>query len=200
MTEIDAEVGEIASPGSPLFRLVQLDPIHISVSLSDRDLAVAQEGMHAQVELEARSEIVSGEVVRLSKAARLRTRSFEAVIEAKNPDELLLPGMIAQVTLSSHAQQPAENLEPRLFISQDWLVTRPDGVGVFLVVDGKASWRDLELGGVLRRQVEVKSGLKKGDHLIIVGHRRLAEGDPVLVQREGQCCTDGRVIFEQVKL
>ncbi len=195
----DAEVGEVAAPGSPLFRLVQLNPVHISVSLSDRDLAVAQKGMRAQIKLEARSEVLTGKVIRLSKAARLKTRSFEAIVEAENPQETLLPGMIAQVTLSSHGDKDAAEQDERLFISQDWLVTQPDGVGVFLVVDGKASWRDLELGGVLRRQVEVRSGLVKGDRLIIVGHRRLADGDLVLAQREGHCCTEGRVDFTQEK-
>ncbi|MCH2109655.1 MAG: efflux RND transporter periplasmic adaptor subunit [Polyangiaceae bacterium] len=198
VVKIEAEVGEIASPGQALFRLVQLNPAHVSVAISDRDLAVAQVGMPAQIQVDARSGVTDGKVIRLSSAARLRTRSFEAIIEAPNEDESLLPGMIAHVTLST-----AENQDPdskQLYISQDWLVTQPEGVGVFVVEDGKARWRNVELGQVMGRQVKVTSGVKEGDQLVTVGHRSLADGDPVLVQREGTCCTDGRVVYVEQRV
>lgn len=194
VVSVDAEVGEVAGPGVPLFRLVQLTPIRVSVALSDRDMALAQVGMEAEVSLAARSGRHRGKVVQLSQAADLKTRAFEAIIEVPNDQEELLPGMIAQVSLST-GKVDGEKGAGKLLISQDWLVTRPSGPGIFVVKDDKAEFREVELGTVMRRQVEVKKGLSEGDALIIVGHRGLAEGDPVLIHRKGTCCENGRAVF-----
>lgn len=209
----DAEQGEVAGPGSPLFRLVSLKPIHVSVTLSDRDIALAKEGMTARVQLDARSGIYEGKVIRLSRAADLKTRAFEAVVELPNEDESLLPGMIAQVTLSTDQSDPkAEDGKPAsessdtdakdssvIMISQDWLVTDPKGVGVFVAESSNgapvARWRPVTLGPVVHRQVTVESGLSEGDALIIVGHRTLADGDAIIIHRQGICCRDGRPLF-----
>lgn len=199
VVHVDAEVGEVVSPGQPMFRLVQLEPVRVSVALSDRDVALAQVGMPATVDLAARSGMYTGKVVQISQAADLKTRSFEALVEVENKERTLLPGMIAQVSLSSTASagEDAEVTDPdkRLLISQDWLVTKPTGVGVFVAKDGKASWRDVKLGGIVRREVEVLDGLGPGDALVIVGHRSLADGDPVLIHRQGKCCENGRAVF-----
>lgn len=188
---VDTEVGEVAPPGAPLVRLVQLDPIKVSVALSDRDISLATEGSVARVQLDARSGVFEGKVTSLSRAADLKTRAFEATIELPNREGRLLPGMIASVSLASKSKPGSE----RLVIAQDWLVTRRNGVGVFVEIAGKAVWRDVKLGEILRRQVVVRSGLQPGDALIIVGHRDLVEGDDVLVHRRGECCRDGRATF-----
>jgi len=74
-------------------------------------------------------------------------------------------------------------------------VTKLDGLGVFVEDDGVARWRPVALGPVVRHQVIVTDGVSLGDRIIVTGQRELEEGDPVLVVREGQCCTDGRVRF-----
>lgn len=191
VVDMNAEVGEVAPPGTPLLRLVQLDPILVTVALSDRDISLAEVGSVAHIQLDARSGIFEGKVTAISQAANLKTRAFEATIQLPNPDGKLLPGMIASVSLMSKATSG----DKRLVIAQDWLVTRRNGVGVFVEEQGKARWRSVKLGEILRRQVVVESGLKTGDALIIVGHRDLVEGDDVLVHRRGQCCLNGRATF-----
>lgn len=197
VVRVDAEVGEVAAPGTPLFRLVQLQPIRVSIALADRDMGLAKEGMIARVQVGARSGVFEGKIVQLSQAADLKTRSFEALVELDNKNEELLPGMIAQVTLSTEKAGEEKAVATKLLISQDWLVTKPSGVGVFIAVDGKAVWRDVKLGNVMRRQVEVLEGLSAGDALIIVGHRSLAEGDAILIHRKGTCCDSGRAVFAE---
>lgn len=188
----DIEPGEVAAPGAPLVRLVQLDPVKVTVSLSDRDMDLAKEGSNAQIRLDANSKLYEGKVQTLAPAANLKTRGFEAEIEVANPDKALLPGMIANVSLHS---QLGEGAEEQLVIAQDWIVTGLNGVGVFVESEGRARWRDVELGQILRKQVVVNRGLKPGDALIIVGHRELVDGDPVLVHRRGRCCQEGRATF-----
>lgn len=186
---LEAERGEIAAPGAPLVRLVQLDPVHVTLSVPDRDVVALRPEMVAQVRTNADPVPREGRIVRISPAADLQTRAFEVVIEVENTDRRLLPGMIAQVEVT------ADTENEQLVIPSDLLVTRLEGNGVFVVNEGTAAWRALELDSVVRDQVVVRSGLSVGDEIVVVGHRELAEGDPLLISRRGRCCTEGRVIF-----
>lgn len=190
VVSVDAEVGEVAAPGEPLVRVVQLDPAHATVSVAERDVAALQEGMAAEVSLPALPDLqLTGTVRHIQRAADLETRTFIADVTVDNEAERLLPGMIATVTLKTAAAQP------RLVIRQDWLVTRGGQVGVFVADEERAGWRAVELGPVTRDQVVVEAGVKPGDAVVITGHRQLADGDRLLVSRKGRCCDDGRVAF-----
>jgi multidrug efflux pump subunit AcrA (membrane-fusion protein) len=113
-----------------------------------------------------------------------------AKVEVPNPGLRLLPGMIASVSID----QPVA--EDTVVIPQDFLVTRLDNVGVFLVDDeGRAAWRPVQAGLIVRDQVIVEAGLEPGDQVVMSGHRGLADGDPLIIARTGTCCTHGRVTW-----
>jgi len=189
VSQMQGSKGEIANPGMPLIRLVQLNPVHVRVSVSDRDVVALKPGMNAAITTEAVSDMFHGTLIHVDPAADLQTRSFTAEIAIDNPDHRLLPGMIASVQLSGEMANEA------VVVPQDWLVTRLDGVGVFLDDNGIARWRDVEAGGVVHDQVIIQNGIDEGDNVVITGHRSLADGDALLVTRSGTCCTDGRVTF-----
>ena len=190
VVDVATETGEVAVPGAPLVRVVQLDPVKVSVSLSDRDVVALTEGMEATVSTEARGARFKGQVTHIHRAADLRTRSFLADIEVPNPDGSLLPGMIASVEVDVAVAKD------EIVVSQDWLVTKTDQIGVFLNRKDRAAWQKVELGPVVGNRVVVSKGIKPGDELVMVGHRELADGDDLLVVRKGTCCTAGRVTYK----
>ncbi|MEM6960013.1 MAG: efflux RND transporter periplasmic adaptor subunit, partial [Myxococcota bacterium] len=188
---LDVERGEVAAPGVPLVRLVKLSPVHISLSVPDRDVASLRPGMEVRVQADANGGVGTGVVERVSPAADLRTRAFEVRVEVANEGRQLLPGMIAEVEVSG------ASIEGAVVVPQYTLVTALEENGVFVEVDGKAVWRPVRVGRVVRDQVLIEDGLAVGERLIVTGHRELQEGDDVLVMREGACCTDGRVRFAE---
>jgi RND family efflux transporter MFP subunit len=188
---VDIEPGEIAAPGAPVVRLVRLDPIHVTLSVPDRDVVALRDGMDVAVTTSATPTPVDGTIVHISPAANLRTRAFEVKVEVPNEDARLLPGMIAQVQVVGDG----DGAGPQVVLPQYVLVTRLDGNGVFVEEDGAARWRAVQVGSVMRDQVIITSGLEAGERVIVTGHRELADGDEVMVTREGACCTNGRVTF-----
>ncbi|MEM1415583.1 MAG: efflux RND transporter periplasmic adaptor subunit, partial [Myxococcota bacterium] len=152
-------------------------------------------GAEVRVHIGAMGTERAGRVAFIHPAADLQTRAFEVEVEVPNPDGALLPGMIAQVEVS----QPLGAERP--VIPQHVLVTRLEGNGVFVAEPGDeegaatARWRPVRVEAVVRDQIVVASGLEAGDHVVVVGHRELAEGDELLVTREGRCCTGGRVTY-----
>jgi membrane fusion protein (multidrug efflux system) len=187
--QVAVEEGEVLGPGSPVARLVQLDPVHVTVSVSDRDVGALRVGQRVRVSTDAVPRIFDGDLVAIDPAADLNTRTFLAEIAVPNPDGRLLPGMIASARLSTQV------VEGSVVLPQDWLVTRMDGVGVFLVEDGVARWRPVVPGTVVHDQVVISSGLAPGDLVVSTGHRGLADGDPLIVSRQGVCCTHGRATW-----
>lgn len=191
---VDIEVGEVAAPGVPLIRVVQVDPIKVTVSLSDRDVGNVRVGMAAKITPDARATMIDGKVAHVTPAADLNTRTFIAEVEVDNAERLLLPGMIATVHIAANGADG--EAAKHIVVAQDWLVTKPAKLGVFVNDGGTAKWRDVKIGSVVRDSVVVLSGLAPKDELVIRGHRELADGDKLIVARRGTCCRDGRVFFE----
>lgn len=189
VARVAVEVGEAATAGGPVARLVQLDPVLVTLSVPDRDVVALNEGETVEVRTNARAGVFEGVIKRIGTAADLETRAFTAEIEVENADRELLPGMIASVNVAKNVSEDA------VVIPQDWLVTKRDGVGVFLVENDVAHWQPVEPGQVVRNQVVIREGISVGDRLVITGHRGLADGDALLVAREGRCCEQGRVTF-----
>jgi membrane fusion protein (multidrug efflux system) len=190
---VAVEEGEAVGPGTPVVRVVQLDPATITLSVSDRDVVALVPGTEVEVSAASRSGSFRGHVALVAPAADLRTRAFPVEVEVENPDRLLLPGMIARVRV----QRPV--LEDAMVVPQDWLVTRRDERGVFVEVDATARWRDVVLGDVIHDKVVVTSGIEPGDRVVVTGHRDLVDGDPLVVTREGTCCSEGRPVFAQAR-
>jgi membrane fusion protein (multidrug efflux system) len=63
------------------------------------------------------------------------------------------------------------------------VITRGDKQFVFTEKDGRASVRLVETGILEGWRMQVSKGLAKGDHVIVVGHRSVDEGQEVNVVR-----------------
>lgn len=186
---VAVDKGEVANPGSPVVRLVDLDPVLVNLSVSDRDVVALSEGLDARVSLGARAGFREGTIHSVAPVADLSTRSFLVEVEVANPDRDLLPGMIARVEVDRTLEQDA------IVLPQDWLVTQLDAYGVYVAEEGVARWREVTLGEIVRGQVVVADGLQRGERVVVTGQHALVDGERLLVAREGTCCTDGRAVF-----
>jgi multidrug efflux system membrane fusion protein len=190
VAEVAVDEGEVAAPGQPVVRLVSADEVVISVSVADRDVGSLEVGGTATVSGGGSSSPLAGTIRLLEPVADPKTRSFEVEVVVDDPRGTLRPGMIASVDFQRTIATSA------LLLPQEFLVTRLQDNGVFVVDESSvARWRPLDLGAVLRDEVVVEGGLRSGETIVVVGHRGLAEGDVLLVERRGVCCTDGRVVF-----
>lgn len=189
LASVKLEKGEVAGPGAPAARLIVIDPVKVTISVSDRDVGLLKVGSDVKVAVDALATPRDGKIARILPAADIDTRTFMVEVEVPNDDGVLLPGMIARVSIEQTLAEDA------LLIPQGFLVTKRDANGVFVVEDGVARWRTLELGPLVRDQVVIEGGLEVGDNIVVVGQRALADGDAVILSRQGTCCTNGRPQF-----
>ena len=88
-------------PTTPLFTCQKTDVVRVFAEVPETNAAAIRPGWAAEVRLYGPTgQTLRNTVTRVSGALDPTTRTMRVEIDLPNPDESLLPGMYAQVTLS----------------------------------------------------------------------------------------------------
>jgi membrane fusion protein (multidrug efflux system) len=169
--------GEVISAGIRVTTVQQVDRLELEAEVPDTEIGWLEVGREATVEVDAYPDLrFDARVHFLSPAADRGTRTFTVELALDNSEGRLRPGMIARVSLLRR-RVPAG-----LVIPLDAVLTHEDGQHVFVVEDGVAVERPVEIRGTEGRDALVASGLEAGDRLIVEGQRQIAAGQRVRAQ------------------
>lgn len=172
------EQEEFVDVGAALVRLVQLHKVKVEVGVPERDIGCFAVGQAVRVRLDAIPERgFEGHIYRVATTADPVTHTFTTEIELDNVEGLMKPGMIARAALLRQTF-PDSILIPifSTFVLEGQRFA-------FVVVDGKAQLRPIGTGIAQGGQVQVVSGLKAGDQLIVKGQYDVRDGEPVQIQQ-----------------
>ena len=180
ITVRNVDNGALVNAGNTLlFRIAQTGTLRIYVNVPQTDAGSIRAGQSAQLSvsnLPGRS--FNGTVARTANALDPSTRTLLVEVHVPNPDGALLPGMYAQVNLSS------ARAVPPLLIPGDALVVLQNGTQVALVrPDNTVHMQNIVIGRDYGSQLEVLGGLRQGDHIIPNASDLAREGlkvEPVL--------------------
>jgi membrane fusion protein (multidrug efflux system) len=176
LNEIKAKRGDFVSVGDPVARIIQLDPVKVTVGVPESDVAAIFDLDQADVIVEALNKRrVRGEKMYLSRQPQTLARLYDLELRVPNPDGRILPGMFARVELVKAVFRRA------LAVPLYAVITQGEERFVYVEKDGRAEKRNIQLGILVGWQVQVISGLKPGDRVVVVGHRFLDDGQPVKV-------------------
>lgn len=92
------ESGDFVNRGQPLALLVDLDPIRVVANVSERYLGQISLGTEAQVRT-LDGHLYSGRVSYLGRIANEVTRTIPVELEVPNPEQRLIEGITAELTL-----------------------------------------------------------------------------------------------------
>jgi RND family efflux transporter MFP subunit len=171
------ETGQTVAVGSPIFLLVDLNPMRVKVSLSEDDYIRLDKDDPVSVRLEASPEMVfKGRVDRIDIKADERTNTFGVQIIVDNPNLFLKAGMTARVHLT------VDVIPDAVMIPQSTVLYREDRQELFVVAhDQTAEVRQVTLGRTERGLVQAVQGLAPGDRLVVTGGQYLKQGDRVRI-------------------
>jgi membrane fusion protein (multidrug efflux system) len=176
LNEIEAKRGDFVSVGDPVAHILQLDPVKVTVGVPESDVAAIFDLNEAEVIVEALNKRrVKGRKIYLSRQPRTLARLYDLELRVPNPDGRILPGMFARVELVKAVFRRA------LAVPLYAVITQGEKRFVYIEEDGRAERRNIQLGILVGWQVQVTSGLKPGDRVVVVGHRFLDDGQPVKV-------------------
>lgn len=173
--------GALVQLGTPILRLVEEAPLLVQFRVPERDLSAVQTGAAFDVATEATGErTFSGIVRRVAGEVRRNDRTVLVEGELGETDELLLPGMYADVSVS------LRDLDNALIVPGTALLERVamDGgrsTGVMVPVDGLAQWRAVTVAGRSGEYSAIAGPVEVGELVLTMGHNQLGHGSPVRV-------------------
>jgi multidrug efflux pump subunit AcrA (membrane-fusion protein) len=185
------EVGDMASAGRPVFQIVQLDPVEISVGVPETDIHLVRTGQKAAVRIPALpGDTFQGVVRVINVAADPSTRTYMVRIAVPNPRHFLRLGMIAEAQIRGDRQLDLMTLPG------DAIVHDPQGastVFVYFPDQQRVYSRRVELGTVYGTEVEIKNGLAGAEWLVLAGQSKLRDGSAVTVVEQAAPGAPARV-------
>jgi RND family efflux transporter MFP subunit len=174
-----ASLGELVRAVTPMYRLVDDDPLKLRAAVPERFFPEIRVGQKVQVWVEAYPEAFAGVVTRINPQVDVANRTFPIEVVVPNPQRVLPPGAFARASVQTRVQEGV------VFVPQEAVVSFAGVDKVFTVRDGKAQAVAVELGERRGREVEVVKGLKGTEQVAVSGTNRLANGVPVEVKTGG---------------
>jgi RND family efflux transporter MFP subunit len=169
IADIQASPGEHVSVGRELFTLVNISRIQVHARVLESEIGKMQVGREVDLRFSAHpGKVFKGKVSAISPIVNPEYKTCKVFVDVENPEEELKPGMHAEVEIA------AEIHKNKLLIPQDAILTRSQRKLLFVVEDGLAKWRYIEIGLENEEYAEVLDGVKEGEQVIVEGHFTLA--------------------------
>jgi RND family efflux transporter MFP subunit len=176
ITQIKVAPGETIEAGRELFTLVDVSQLKIEARVLETEVGRIKEGREADIRFSAYpGRLFKGRVAAISPLVSAADRTCSVFISLDNPAEEIKPGMHAEVEIVS------EIFEKRLLVPQEAVLQRGGRPLVFVVENGLAKWRYIQIGPENEQFVEVLDGVKEGEQVIVEGHLTLAHDSPVRI-------------------
>jgi RND family efflux transporter MFP subunit len=178
ITQRNVDVGSLvqgnANTGTFMFEIMQKDVIRVWVYVpQDAAFGVAP-GVDAIVRVpELPDREFAGSVTRISDALQSGTRTLLTEIDIKNPDGALAPGVYCSVELHIPRKTPS------LLVPADAIIFNRNGIQVAVANHGKVEMRNIDVKRDLGTRVEVDSGIRAGDQVILNPPVTLIDGNKV---------------------
>ena len=121
ISEKMVEETEFISVGTPLFTIIDLDPIKIEGYLSEFDVNKVSVGTNAIIE-DSNGIKKNGTITFISPSAEISTRTFEITIEANNKDLTYKSGITTKIIIKGSDLKPHKITPSILNLLDDWTV------------------------------------------------------------------------------
>jgi RND family efflux transporter MFP subunit len=178
ITQRNVDVGSLvqgnAATGTFMFEIMQDNVIRVWVYVPQDSAFGVAPGIDAVVRVpELPDREFPGKVTRIADALQSGTRTLLTEIDIANPDSTLAPGIYCTVELHIPRKTPS------LLVSADAIIFNRNGMQVAVVNDGKAEFRKVNVKRDRGTRVEVDSGIKAGDQVILNPPVTLVDGSKV---------------------
>lgn len=172
-------LGDLVGPDTIITTLDDTRTMRLEFTVPEGFLAELRDGMA----IGATSAVYPGEefrgnVATIDSRVDPTTRAVTVVAALPNPERRLKPGMFLTVGLERARRQV-------LMVPEEALSPRQGKQYVFLVEDGRAAEREVEIGARSPGYVEIRNGIAAGDVIVTEGIQRLRDGVPLQVLASG---------------
>jgi RND family efflux transporter MFP subunit len=182
ITARNTDIGDLINSGSgagvktDLFHIAQPGKLRVYVNVPEEYSQGIKTGMTADLSLaEFPGRRFQGKLVRTAEAINVTTRTLLVEIDVDNPTGTLLTGSYAEVHLAVPTQAST------FLLPVNALIFRSEGLRVATVKSGKVVLSEVTPGHDFGTQIEIVSGLKPDDQVIVNPPDSIVSGQGVQI-------------------
>ncbi|MGG1659080.1 efflux RND transporter periplasmic adaptor subunit [Brevibacillus sp. NRS-1366] len=162
-------VGQLASAGSAVYRIGNVDELLVNLSIPDREVGLWKKGDQIKVSLYGQERV--GEVVKVLPAVSQQSGTVSVEVQIPNPKRDWLVG---QVVTAIH-----EHTGPKgILVPVEAVLSKGEKQPfVFVARENRAVKVPVTLGTIANNRLQIQSGLSLGELVITKGADQLFDGD-----------------------
>ena len=189
----EADVGESVAPAiasgqstrGAIVTMADLSRLDVEADVSESNIARVVEGQPAEVEIDAVPDhVYRGRVRQILPTADRDKATVKVKVAIEDPDARIKPEMGARVTfLEAEPDPTALNAAPILTVPSAAIVVSGSSAHAWVVTEGNVSRRAVSVGASRGDRVEVASGLREGESVVLDPPPGLSEGAKIRTRR-----------------
>lgn len=183
-----ATVGQMASPGTPLFTMKDVSSVVAEIEVTESVIPYIKQGTKAKVDISSSGlEDIDGVVMLVNPTKNEKTGMYTVQVAVDNKDGKINTGMFADVDLVTEVSDGA------ITIPSDAVIQEGESFFVYIADSSGsvASKTEIAKGIETDTETEIISGVAIGDEVIVSGQDYLSEKNNKIriVSRNGQSIT-----------
>lgn len=170
------------APATPILKLVSLGTMRVEVKIPETYLARVNRGTGVKIFFPTLNKTVNSSIKLIGNYIDPATRTFTAQIPVSNEGGIIKPNLLAQVQIQDYVNSSALQA-PAQFIYED--AAKRKYVFIATNVNGDTATAKkimVNIGEKSENAVEITSGLKAGDFIILDGSKNLTDGQKIKIQ------------------
>src|SRR5262245_11458355 len=190
----DAEVGEIVAPASAgggltrtaIVTMADLSTLEVEVDVNEAYIAQVRNGQPSRITLDAYPDTsFTGQVRQVVPTADRQKATVQVKVSILDRDPRILPEMGAKVEFVREAGVTAASAPRRVMVPATAVAQGSAGAKVWVVVEGKAAARSVDVGPTRGNQVEIRRGLEGGEQVVLNAPAGIKDGVKVRIKSSG---------------
>ena len=166
--------GAYVTPGDPIARLVETDPVKIEFSVPETYATQIKKDQILSFRLAGSDLSTNAIIYAYDPMIDPATRSLKVRAKADNKNGELIPGSFVSLQLT------LKDINDALLVPNVAVVPDIEGQKIYIIRDGKATQRTVRTGLQRGNEIQLTQGVEAGDTVITTGLLSIREGAPVV--------------------
>jgi RND family efflux transporter MFP subunit len=190
--EKKVEKGNFVKNGTPLFTIIQTNPLKLNFTVNEKDMAGLKTGQEALFKVDAfPDKEFKSTLSIIYPSLEERTRTLQVEAKAPNRDGKLKPGLFAHLTVYTGPPRDV------IIVPATSLLYEGESIKVFIVEGNTAKERYVKVGRKYKfdptakssepsgkEYAEITEGVKEGELVVTVGQQGLFDGAKITVSKQ----------------